>query len=152
MAQAPAFISYVHDNSEVVDRLVNALRNFGVEVWLDRDNIFPGQRWRGEIRDAIEQGAFFLACYSKELEARQETHMHAELRIAIERLRRMPNDRIWFIPILLNDAEIPVHNISDHEKLSDIHAVRLYVDWVVGLRKILLAMDLDVLIDNIRAL
>jgi hypothetical protein len=125
------------------------LGNFGVEIWLDRDKIIPGQRWKDAISKAIRQGSFLLACYSKELNARKETYMHGELRLAIERLRRMPNDRIWFIPIFLNEAEIPVHAISDHEKLSDIQAVPLYTDWGVSLKKILLAMGLDVQIDNI---
>src|SRR5690242_18710152 len=98
MAQAYAFISYVRDNSDTVDHLAKDLRRLGVEVWLDRNNIMPGQRWKIAIRKAIQQGAFFIACYSKELNARPETYMHGELRLAIDRLRQMPNDRMWFIP------------------------------------------------------
>ncbi len=70
--------------------------------------------------------------------------MHGELRLAIDQLRNMPNDRIWFIPVLLNDAQIPAHDISDREKLSDIQAVPLFPDWNLGLTKILVAMRMDV--------
>ena len=51
--------------------------------------------------------------------------MHGELRLAIDRVRNMPKNRVWFIPVLLNATEIPRHSISDHETLRDIHAVPL---------------------------
>jgi hypothetical protein len=140
--QAHAFISYVRENSEKVDLLAKELRTLGVKVWLDRDNILPGQRWRDAINEAIREGAFFIACYSKEFDERQETYMHGELRVAIDRLRNMPNNRVWFIPVLLNPTEIPMLKISDSETLRDIQAVTLYEDWDEGLRKIVRAMRL----------
>jgi hypothetical protein len=143
MAQAHAFISYVRDNSDIVDHLAADLRRLGIEVWLDRNNIMPGQRWKAAIRKAIQQGAFFIACYSRELSARPETYMHGELRLAIDRLRNMPNDRTWFIPVFLNKTEIPSHEISDHETLRDLNTVALYEDWNAGLNAILRAMRLD---------
>jgi hypothetical protein len=143
MSKAHAFISYVRDNGDIVDRLATDLRRSGVKVWLDRNEIMPGQRWRTAIRKAIQQGAFFIACYSQELNARPETYMHGELRLAIDRLRQMPNDRIWFVPVFLNKTEIPSHDISEHETLSDLHAVALHEDWSGGLNAILRAMGLE---------
>jgi TIR domain len=125
MAQAHAFVSYVRDNSDIIDNLARDLRAFGVKVWLDRDDILPGQWWEDAINQAIQNGAFFIACYSQELRERQETYMNDELRLAIDRLRRMPKNRVWFIPVFLNDTEIPPHNIIRHEKLSDINTIRL---------------------------
>jgi HEAT repeats/HEAT repeat len=54
----------------------------------------------------------------------------------------MPRNRVWFIPVLLNETEIPSHSISDHETLKDINAVMLYEDWNDGLTKILRSMKL----------
>jgi len=143
MVQAYAFISYVRENSDIVDRLVSDLRAAGVKIWLDRDDIKPGQFWEDAIREAIQNGAFFIACYSKELNARPETYMHGELRIAIDRLRNIPRNRVWFIPVLLNDTEIPLHPISGHESLKDIHAHKLFENWNEGINKILQIMNLD---------
>lgn len=98
LAQTYAFISYVRDNSGLVDRLAGCLRDSGVKVWLDRNDIAPGRYWKDAIKEAIENGAYFIACFSRELNERMETYMHGELRIAIDRLRNMPRDRIWFIP------------------------------------------------------
>jgi hypothetical protein len=138
-----AFISYVRENRATVDRLAKDLRSFGIKVWVDRNDIIPGQWWKDAINEAIQNGAFFIACFSKELNERQETYMHGELRLAVDKLRNIPKNRIWFIPVLLNDTEIPSHSISDHEALKDINAVKIFEDWSSGITKILRAMRLD---------
>jgi len=105
------FISYVRENSDVVDKLVDALKAYGVKVWLDRNDIRPGEWWRDAIRKAISEGAFFIACFSKEYQARsQGTDMNEELSLAIDEIRKRLN-QIWFIPILL-DAECNVPDVS----------------------------------------
>ena len=92
-----AFISYVRENSEIVDRLASELRSRGIEVWLDRDSIYPGLRWKDAINKAIQEGAFFIACFSNELNKRQQSYMYGEISLAVDRLRQMPRDRAWFI-------------------------------------------------------
>ena len=48
------FLSYVSENRAVVDRLKSSLQSHGIIVWLDRDKLLPGQRWKVAIRDAIQ--------------------------------------------------------------------------------------------------
>ena len=143
MAQKRAFISYVRENKDLVDRLARDLKAVGVKIWLDRDDIAPGMNWKLAIKEAIAKGAFFIACFSKELNEREESVMHGELRDAIDMLRNMPPNRVWLIPVFLNETRIPNHYISAHEHLADINAVKLYEDWSVGVGKILQAMNLD---------
>lgn len=81
---AHVFISYVRENSGVVDRLAEELRDRGVIVWLDRNNIEPGARWKDAIKKAIQSGKFFIACFSREYNERTKTHMLEELTIAID--------------------------------------------------------------------
>src|SRR3954469_14212315 len=123
---AHVFISYVRDNRDVVDRLANEPRNGGVTVWLDRNNIDPGARWRDAIRKAIQSESFFLACFSKEYNERIKSYMNEELIIAIEELRQKPSDNTWFIPVLINETRIPSRRISVVEDLSDIQAISLH--------------------------
>ncbi len=132
-----AFISYVRENSDIVDRLSSELMKHGITVWLDRSDIKPGRRWKDAINEAIQEGAFFIACYSKELNEKQETYMHGEISIAVDRLRTMPRNRAWFIPVCLNETKIPSHYISDYENLKDFQAIELYKDWTLGIRKLL---------------
>ena len=60
------FISYMHENTDVVDRLRQELTSCGIKVWLDRNDIVPGSRRKDAIRNAIREEAFFTACFSKE--------------------------------------------------------------------------------------
>ena len=109
------FISYVKENTEIVDLLCQELKSHRIEVWRDQDDIDPGLRWKQEIRRAIQQGGFFIACFSKEYTARDKTYMNEELIIAIEELRQRSTDRAWFIPVKLNDCDIPDRDIGGGE-------------------------------------
>ena len=36
-----------------------------IKYWLDREEINPGKLWKTAIRDAINNEAYFLACFSQ---------------------------------------------------------------------------------------
>ena len=131
------FISYVKENKKAVCEFYQNLKSHDINVWLDRNEIDPGARWKHAIRKAIREGAYFVACFSKEYNDRDKTYMNEELIIAIEELRQRPNDRIWFIPVKLNDCEIPDRNIGGGETLQDLQYVNLYEDWDSGIQRIL---------------
>ena len=131
------FISYVRENSEIVDRFCQELRVHGIQVWLDRNDIGPGSRWKRAIRQAIQEGAFFIACFSREYNERDGPYMNEELTIAIEELRQRPIDQAWFIPVKLNECEIPDRDIGGGETLRDLQYVNLYEDWESNLQDIL---------------
>ena len=131
------FVSYVNENFQMVDMLYQELDSCGIQVWLDRNNIAPGLRWREEIRRAIQQGAFFIACFSQEYDGRDKTYMNEELTIAIEELRQRRTDSAWFIPVKLSECEIPDRDIGGGDTLRDLQHVNLYEDWDNGIRHIL---------------
>ena len=131
------FISYVRENIEMVDRLYQELKAHGIQVWLDRNDIGPGSRWEQAIRRAIQHGAFFIACFSEEYNNRDQTYMNEELTLAIDELRQRSTDRIWFIPVKLNECEIPDRSIGGGETLRVFEYVSLYEDWEVNLQRIL---------------
>ncbi len=131
-----AFISYVYENAKAVDMLYHALTSRGISVWLDRNDIDPGVRWKQAIRQAIQTGSFFIACFSKEYNERSETYMNEELIVAIEVLRLRSIDDGWFIPIMLNECEIPTRNIGGGETLKDLQRINLHNNWDVGIQKI----------------
>lgn len=130
------FISYVRENKKLVDNLCEDLCKNGIEVWMDRDQIQLGQRWQDAIRQAIKEGAFFIACISKESQRKDSTYMNEEIILAIEELRKRPTNKIWFIPVLLNTDEIPERSIGGGETLRDLHHVSLKDDWEKGIQSI----------------
>ena len=134
-----AFISYIHENQEAVSRLYHDLTSHGINVWLDRNKIKPGFRWKSAIQEAIQEGASFIACFSKEYNDRDTTYMNEELTVATEVLRQQHHtpDKAWFIPVKLNECEIPDRGIGGGETFKDFQYVELYEDWDLGIRYLL---------------
>lgn len=135
------FISYVHEDRELVGALCDELRQEGVAVWLDREQIHPGQRWREAIRHAIREGAFFIACFSEQSAKRERAYMNEELTLAIEEIRCRPTTRAWFVPVLLSDDALPDRDIGAGETLRDIQWLDLSdgpgsSQWRDGVRRL----------------
>ena len=137
------FISYLHEDSEAVQKLHRCLADRGIAAWLDRNDIQPGARWKRVIRQAIEDGAYFVGCFSRSYMERGSSYMNEELMIAIDRIRKMPLDRRWFIPVLLEPCEVPDLEISSSETLRDLQKIRLYADWDRGLRSLFQCIESD---------
>ncbi|RWM13555.1 MAG: toll/interleukin-1 receptor domain-containing protein [Mesorhizobium sp.] len=139
-----AFISYVREDAKVVGYICEILRKNNVKYWQDIDDIDPGKRWKGTIRQAIEKGAFYVACFSTAWQAREVTYANEELTIAIDQLRLRPTDRAWFIPIKLDQCEIPDRDIGGGETLRSIQAIDLPKEgWRRGLEKLLRALGVE---------
>lgn len=118
------FVSYVHDDSAVVDQLCADLADAGVHTWRDSDQLLPGDDWRLAIRRAIEGGTGFIACFSRRSEDRSHSYMREELVLAIEQLRRRPSDSGWFMPVVLDDVMPPDTSIGAGRTLRDLHFIR----------------------------
>ena len=131
------FVSYVRDDTELVDQLVAELRRPGIDVWLDRERIDPGKRWKEALRDAIQSGAFFVACFSANSTARERSHMNEELTLAIEELRLRSTDRVWFLPVLLSTCNPPNRSIGSGETLRDLQWTDLTTDWKSGIARLI---------------
>ena len=131
------FISYVRQNQEIVDKLYQELTLYGIDVWLDRQDLGPGTNWKRAIRKAIRQGSFFIACFSKEYSELDRTYMNEELTLAIEEIRQHSTDRVWFIPLKLNECEIPDLDIGAGKNLGDITYVKLHGNWNDGIQRVL---------------
>jgi len=141
------FISYVHENSGIVDRIARALSDNGITVWVDRRNIFPGMLWKDAIKRAIREGAFFIACFSAEAERQERSYMREEIAFAIDELRLRSLDKSWFIPVLINETSIPSMRISNVYDLTDIHFVKLYENWDSAIQLLIQVIKSD---DRIR--
>ena len=131
------FISYCHENKAIVDRLRESLAAHDIHIWIDSDNIGPGTPWKQAIQQAIQHGDFFIACFSTEVNARNQTYMSEELKVAIEELHRRPADKAWFIPVKLNECEIPDIDLGGGETLRNLQYVDLHENWETGIQHLL---------------
>ena len=123
------FVSYVRGNSDDVNRICEVFRKNGIVYWLDRDQIEPGKIWKQAIRDAIDNGAFFLACFSDQYEKRAETYMNEELLLGVDILRRKQYNSGWLIPVKLSPCSIPQLDIGAGKTLQDLQYLSFYEDW-----------------------
>ena len=130
------FVSYVEENRDEVLRLIDVIEPFTNLVYRTKKDIKPGERWKNSIKNAIDGGSFFIACFSQEYYERDSTYMNAELTIAIDALRERHIDQAWFIPVKLNECEIPDRSIGGGETLRDLQYIELHKDWDVGIRTI----------------
>jgi hypothetical protein len=74
------FISYVREDSAEVERLAGRLAKAGIQVWRDTQDLWPGQDWRRQIRQAIERGSLaFIACFSDHSASRRASYQNEEL-------------------------------------------------------------------------
>ena len=52
-ATSAIFISYAREDSVAADRIAQALRSHGIEVWFDQEELRGGDSWDQKIRGQI---------------------------------------------------------------------------------------------------
>ena len=134
---ARVFISYLKENVELIEKLVEGLEIHGVDVWIDYKSLKPGVRWKDAIGKEIKTGDYFIACFSQEYHNKSKSYMNEELIIALEEIRLRKIDDVWFIPIRLDDSKIPDRVIGAGETLNSLQRIDLFKDWEKGINKIL---------------
>jgi hypothetical protein len=130
---ASVFIAYVVEDALSAERLYHSLHSHGLNPWLDRKKLLPGQNWPRAIQQAIEVSDYFVACLSRKA-VRKKGQYQAELRYALECAGRSPLDQTFFIPVRLEECPVPAR-IS-----REIQYVDLFPDWDAGIRRIADAM------------
>lgn len=130
MEKVKVFISYARDDfkaaKEIYDELIS---ESDIEPWLDKKDVLPGQRWKSEIRKAINESRFFIFIAS-ENSIKKRSFVHKEIEIAFEILDELPKDHIFIIPVRLDECELP-------ERLNDIQFVDMFRNKTESLNKIL---------------
>ena len=127
------FIAYVQENLEQARRLYRAFEEAGLQPWLDKEKLFPGQNWPRSIQRAIEVADFFVPCFSKRAVTKRGA-FHSELRYALDCATKMPLEDMFILPARLDDCEVP------RPVASRIQYVDLFPDWDRGARRLIRTM------------
>ncbi len=115
------FLAHASEDKPAVLALHERLKQAGYKPWLDKKDLIPGQIWRDEIPKAIKASQIFLACLSAK-SANKQGYIQRELRIALDTLGEMLPGTIFFIPMRLEECEIPdLRSAEVGLKLRDIH-------------------------------
>ncbi|MDB9507771.1 SUMF1/EgtB/PvdO family nonheme iron enzyme [Microcystis aeruginosa CS-338/01] len=115
------FLAHASEDKPAVLALYNRLKQAGYKPWLDKKDLIAGQIWRDEIPKAIKASQIFLACLSGK-SANKQGYIQRELRIALDTLGEMLPGTIFFIPMRLEECEIPDLRLAEVGlNLRDIH-------------------------------
>jgi WD40 repeat protein len=130
---ADLFISYAHEDVELVERLRAGLESRGREVWSDRD-IEPADRWRASATEAIERSDSVLFVISTASLASEPCR--GELAYAAQAHKRL-------IAVCVEEAAAEVDDKpAEIAELSWI-MLRPGDDFDAAIEKILRALDTD---------
>jgi len=100
------FLCYAKEDHEKVEELYETLKQGGHSPWMDKNDLLPGQDWEAEIRQAIEEADFFIACMSQKSVAKKG-FVQKEVRFALDVLGQIPHGQIFLIPLRLEPCNIP---------------------------------------------
>lgn len=126
-APGHAFISYVREDADEVNRLQETLEAAGIRVWRDTEELWPGQDWKVEIRRAITANSLvFIACFSENSERRDVSYQNEELVLAAEQMRQRKPGVSWLIPARFSECGVPEFELGAGRMLGSIQRIDLF--------------------------
>jgi hypothetical protein len=131
----------VHEDSAQLAPVFSAIRRAGLDAWIDRSNLGAGSFWRVDIKRAIESGGFFLCFFSKARQSKKNSVAHSELLIAVDQLMLMPFGSRWFIPVRVDDCDVPDIPLFGNETIRSLQWIDLFLDFKTGMRRILESLE-----------
>lgn len=96
------FLSYASQDAEVAQRICEALRAGGIEVFLDQSELRGGDAWDQKIRHEIHDCALFVPIISQHSQERLEGYFRHEWKLAIERTHHMAEQKPFLVPIVID--------------------------------------------------
>jgi hypothetical protein len=97
------FLCHAHADRDPVRGLYTRLTQDGVDAWLDKAKLLPGQDWELEIRKAVREADVVVVCLSKQFN--QAGFRQKEVRLALDTAMEKPEGEIFIIPARLEECE-----------------------------------------------
>ncbi len=113
------FLCHAHADRDPVRGLYARLTQDGMDAWLDKAKLLPGQDWEFEIRKAVREADVVVVCLSKQFN--QAGFRQKEVRIALNEADMKPEGEIFIIPARLEECD-------NLESLRKWHWVDLFED------------------------
>jgi len=106
------FLSYASEDAPAAQRICEALRAAGIEVWFDQSELRGGDAWDNSIRTQIKACALFIPIISKNSRVRAEGYFRLEWKLAVDRSHLMAADKAFLLPVVIDttheaDARVP---------------------------------------------
>jgi hypothetical protein len=129
------FLSYAHEDLGVALQVYEYLSFYpSAKVWLDKESLLAGQEWSLEVEKAIERADYFVLLVSRHTLDRG--YVQREIRKALEVLDTIPEGGTFFLPVRIEDCEMPFH------RANQLHRVDLFPNFKKGAHELVEAMRL----------
>jgi tetratricopeptide (TPR) repeat protein len=138
------FISYAREDERAAMRLYNELKDAGLNPWIDRKKLLPGQKWEREIENAIKNSAYFIPLFSSTSVQKLGGFVQNEFSLALDifaRFQHIAGFKVYYIPVRLHDCDV------SYEQLRPVHIVDLFPyeqNWKEGVEGIIQVVNKDV--------
>lgn len=104
LRQPLVFLSYSHEDKEIVRAISSELREKGIDIWIDEEGLRTGDNIISEVSKNIDSADFLAVFISKK--SRESYWGRTEVNIAMSR-RLSERGGPVILPILLDDVEVP---------------------------------------------
>ena len=117
------FLSHASQDAEAAQRICEALRAAGIEVWFDQSALRGGDVWDQTIRKQIKTCVLFIPVISRHTHDRDEGYFRLEWKLAVDRSYLMTTNKAFLLPVVVDDTREDDENVPD--RFRDIHWTRL---------------------------
>ena len=117
------FLSYASEDAQAAQRICEALRAAGIEVWFDQSELRGGDAWDHSIRKQIKTCALFLPIISKHTHERAEGYFRLEWKLAVDRSHLIMVNKAFLVPVVVDDTGDDDENVP--EKFREVQWTRL---------------------------
>src|SRR5215467_6422406 len=101
-ASQAVFLSYASQDAEAAQKIAEALRAGGIEVFLDQSELRGGDAWDQKIRHEIHDCVLFIPIVSQHTQQRLEGYFRHEWKLAIERTHHMAEQKAFLVPVVVD--------------------------------------------------
>jgi TolB-like protein/Tfp pilus assembly protein PilF len=114
------FLSYASQDALPAQKICEALRAAGIDVFLDQSELRGGDVWDQKIRREIHDCALFIPVISANTASRHEGYFRLEWDLADQRTHMMARNRVFIVPVCLD---------ATHETGADVPESFHRVQW-----------------------
>jgi TolB-like protein/Flp pilus assembly protein TadD len=117
------FLSYASQDAEAAQKICEALRAAGIEVWFDQSELRGGDAWDQSIRKQIKACALFIPVISHVTHDRREGYFRLEWKLAVDRSHLMDPEMAFLLPVVIDDTRDDDERVP--ERFREVQWTRL---------------------------
>jgi len=107
------FLSYASQDATAAQRICEALRAAGIEMWFDQSELRGGEVWDQTIRKQIKTCALFIPVISRHTYDRDEGYFRLEWKLAVDRSHLISANRAFLLPVVIDNTRDDDENVPD---------------------------------------